>query len=166
MGGLLDAMHAAHNDNPVKARANNEHERLEDFIASGGCNNPLMIQVRDAKTKQVKEEQELIDGFNDCICYADVFKGLDCAVPDEDIGNYTCTKDHEVRYYCSNGNVVGFAMERDLTHLQIPPALYGSDGIKYAECDLALTDPSSGESIQSRVVKGKVTNPSNGRSLQ
>ena len=145
------------NDNPVRAAASSEQETLEDFIASGGCSTPLMIQVRDSSTLAVYEEQDLIDGFNDCVCVGDAFKGLSCAVPFEDVGNYTCTKDHEVRYYCAAANVVGFALDEndDGTSMIHQPALYGSDGIKYAECLTSFTDQTSGEQIQTRPVKGE-----------
>ena len=114
-----------------------------------------MIQVRDATTGHFYSEDDLVNGFTDCECVADPYKGLSCSVPTEGVGKYTCTSDHEVRYYCSTGNVVGFALSDDNLAMTRLPALYGSDGKKYAECLTTFTDKATGEKIQTRPVSGR-----------
>ena len=124
------------NHDVTTATSTSESETIEDLIASGECpkGDPLQMEVRNVATGQVYSKEELEFGFNDCFCTGNTFQGFKCAVPSEDSGKYFCTADHEVRYYCSSGNVIGFAFSGD--HIfDKKPALYSADGIKYASCE-------------------------------
>ena len=123
------------NDTP-SGTGNGEYETLDAFVASGGCNNPLMIQARNVATGIVYDHDALMTGFNDCECVGDIYKGLSCEVPETEIGNFFCTADHEVRYYCSDANVIGahfnFNDDSEVIH---QPALYDASGAKFATCE-------------------------------
>ena len=123
------------NDTP-SGTGNGEYETLEAFVAGGGCNNPLMIQARNVATGIVYDQAALLTGFNQCECVGDIYKGLSCEVPETEIDNFFCTEDHEVRYYCSDGNVIGAHFNfNDDGEVINQPALYDSSGAKFATCE-------------------------------
>ena len=102
------------NNDVIDGSQTSESESLDAFIANGGCANPLMVQVRDVSTGAVYNEEDLIQGWNDCACTGGIYTGLVCNVPAEDAGKFTCTADHEIRFYCSDANVLGFATDQGL----------------------------------------------------
>ena len=149
------------NNDVTTETSTSESETIEDLIASGECDrgDPLKMEVRNVETGQVYSKEELEFGFNDCFCTGNTFQGFKCAVPSEDSGKYFCTADHEVRYYCSSANVIGFAFKDNGAGFDQPPALYSADGIKYASCDSSFE--SNGEIIgEEQTVLG--INPSYG----
>ena len=135
------------NNHVTAANSWDEFETIEDLINSGECphGDPLQMEVRNVATGRVYTKEELEFGFNDCFCTGNTFQGFQCKVPNEDGGKYFCTDDHEVRYYCSTGNVVGFAFSGNEGFSHKKPALYSADGIKYASCE--STFESNGEII-------------------